>query len=118
MKYRLNSKGCVLFAMLSGSDYGTGLPKCGPAVALVAAQSGLGVSLCVKENQQQCKEWRDRVLVPFFAKKSISIVVPESFPRFDILQMYNNPKFIQTPGSNNTPKAIQTTTKPRRNQSF
>lgn len=92
-KFRLKREGCVLFAMLAGGDYNFfGLPGCGAATALKAAQSGLGISLCGAKDQVSCKQWRDRVLVPFFKREKIQIAVPESFPSFKILQLYNNPK--------------------------
>ncbi|KAH9877871.1 hypothetical protein J1614_003088 [Plenodomus biglobosus] len=90
-KSRLKREGCVLFAMMAGGDYGTGLFGCGSATALMAAQSGLGISLCRVQNQAECKSWRDRVLLPFFAVKLIKLSVPANYPRFDLLQWYNNP---------------------------
>lgn len=89
---RLTREGCVLFAMMAGGDYGPGLPSCGAAMALTAATASLGISLCRCQTREDCRRWRDRVLIPFFARKSIKIAVPEGFPRLEMLQWYNIPK--------------------------
>ncbi len=92
-KCRLDSKGCVLFAVLAGGDYDTiGLRNCGAVLALQAAQSGLGISLCASQNQQDCTRWGERVLKNFFKRKSVSLVIPNQFPRFSTLQKYLKPK--------------------------
>ncbi|KAI8931964.1 hypothetical protein NX059_010860 [Plenodomus lindquistii] len=90
-KSRLKREGCVLFAMMAGGDYGKGISGCGASTALMAAQSGLGISLCRVKNQAECKDWRNRVLLPFLATKSIKISVPQDYPNFELLQWYNHP---------------------------
>jgi Holliday junction resolvase YEN1 len=57
---RLRREGCVLLAMLSGSDYdaGKGLWRCGAITALKAAQSGIGMNLCNAKSQADCKWWK------------------------------------------------------------
>ena len=92
-KCRLDREACVLFAMLAGGDYDTiGLPRCGAHLALKAAQSKLGLSLCKVQNQQDCYAWRDRVLKPFLKKESVTLTVPDHFPKFEIFQHYHRPK--------------------------
>src|SRR5690242_7129094 len=80
--------------MLAGGDYSPqGLRGCGIQNALKAAKAELGKSLCRREDQRQCRNWRDKVLVPFLKKQSIKIAVPAQFPNFTILrelqQTYN-----------------------------
>jgi Holliday junction resolvase YEN1 len=89
----LKKEGCVLFAMLVGGDYDSvGLKGCGTTNALKLVKASLGSSLCSRKSQQECDVWREKILLKFLAKHSINIVVPKTFPKFEILQMYNNPK--------------------------
>jgi Holliday junction resolvase YEN1 len=94
-KHRLRREGCVLFAMLAGGDYNaTGLSRCGAETALKAAQSGLGMSLCIAKSQDECNKWRERTLLPYFKKENVRIPVPNNFPSFKILEWYNNPRVL------------------------
>jgi Holliday junction resolvase YEN1 len=92
-EHRLRREGCVLFAMLKGGDYDTvGLRGCGTDNALKAAKSGIGISLCNAKGQEDCDQWRVRVLLPFFKRENITVAVPDNFPSFKMLQNYNRPK--------------------------
>ncbi|KAI4651979.1 hypothetical protein J4E93_002176 [Alternaria ventricosa] len=92
-KCRLDRQGCVLFAMLAGGDYNEGgLPKCGADNALKAAQASLGRSLCSRQNQDECSKWGANTLSNFFKKTAPGITVPPNFPRYELLQFYNQPK--------------------------
>ena len=89
----LKKEGCVLFAMLAGGDYDeVGLRGCGTKNALELVKASLSFSLCSRKSQQECDVWRERVLPKFLAKLSINIAIPKTFPRFETLQMYKNPK--------------------------
>lgn len=107
-QHRLDREGCVLFAMVVGGDYNVnGLERCGPETALKAAQSSLGKSLCNAKIQEDCNEWRNRVLVPWFKKGKLSIDVPSSFPSFQLLQWYNKPKILADTAVSNNPELQQ-----------
>ncbi|CAA9959899.1 XPG-I domain containing protein [Pyrenophora teres f. maculata] len=83
----------VLFAMLKGGDFDTqGLPGCGPKIALKLLGANLGRSLCSRKSQQECDMWREEVLRKVLERQSIDIAIPRTWPRFDILQKYNDPK--------------------------
>lgn len=93
--FQLKPDGCVLFAMLVGADYDTrGLPGCGIANALKLVKASLGRSLCSRQNQQECDVWSERILPRYLATQSITLVVPKTFPRFDTLQNYANPRTL------------------------
>jgi len=101
-KHRLRREGCVLFAILAGGDYNvSGLPRCGAATALKAAQSGLGISLCNAKSQDDCNRWREKVLLPYFRRQGIQMAVPVGFPDLKYLQWYNKPKVLADTVLNN-----------------
>ncbi|KAF1914389.1 PIN domain-like protein [Ampelomyces quisqualis] len=107
-KHRLRREGCVLFAMLAGGDYDRiGLARCGAATALKAAQSGLGVNLCNAKSQEDCDKWKTRVLLPFFKRENIQIVVPVAFPKFSTLQSYNRPNVLSDASVLENPELAQ-----------
>ncbi|USP82050.1 hypothetical protein yc1106_09324 [Curvularia clavata] len=93
-KYKLDREGFVLFAMLVGGDYDTtGLPRCGPGIALQAMKQGLGKSLCECRNQQECYLWsRDLALFLQSNPQGQSINVPSGFPDYQTLTKYYRPK--------------------------
>lgn len=98
----------MLIAMLAGGDYkSSGLPGCGPKIALIAVRSSLGKSLCNAKSQEDCHEWRTRVLVPFFKMKKVHIDVPSDFPSFKVLQWYNKPKILTDTAVVNNPELQQ-----------
>ncbi|KAI4932940.1 hypothetical protein J4E85_003343 [Alternaria conjuncta] len=79
--------------MLAGGDYNEGgLPKCGADNALKAAQASLGRSLCSRQNQDDCSKWGANTLTNYFKRTAPGITVPPNFPRYELLQFYNQPK--------------------------
>ncbi|KAI4920010.1 hypothetical protein J4E90_002150 [Alternaria incomplexa] len=79
--------------MLAGGDYNEGgLPKCGADNALKAAQASLGRSLCSRQNQDECSKWGATTLSNFFKRTAPGITIPPNFPRYELLQFYNQPK--------------------------
>jgi Holliday junction resolvase YEN1 len=62
-RLQIDREGLVLFAMLVGGDYDTtGLPGCGPSMALKAIRKGLGQTLCVCRSQRDCDVWRTQLI--------------------------------------------------------
>lgn len=90
--FQLKRDGCVLFAMLVGADYDAqGLRRCGATNALKLVEASLGRSLCSRKSQQECDVWREKVLPKFLANQFISIAVPKTWLKFDILRKCNDP---------------------------
>ena len=78
--------------MLVGADYDAqGLRGCGTTNALKLIKASLGRSLCSRKSQEECDVWRNKVLPRFFANHSITIAVPGTWPKFEILRKYNDP---------------------------
>lgn len=97
MKDQLNldREGLVMFAMLVGGDYHpTGLPGCGPAIALAAVKEGkLAQALCLCRNQRDCSDWGFRLAAFLQTRfRGRAVQIPSNFPDFKILQKYYRPK--------------------------
>jgi Holliday junction resolvase YEN1 len=92
-RLQIDREGLVLFAMLVGGDYDTtGLPGCGPSMALKAIRKGLGQTLCVCRSQRDCDIWRTQLIecLPRYGGRGST--VPIGFPDYKTLMKYNSPK--------------------------
>lgn len=97
----LDREGMILVALMSGGDYiPEGIPGCGPKTACEAARAGFGGDLCKISNgdTKALQEWRDRLAhelrtneSKLFKRKHAALVIPEDFPRVDILGYYTHP---------------------------
>jgi Holliday junction resolvase YEN1 len=97
----LDREGMILVALMSGGDYiPEGIPNCGPKTACEAARAGFGKDLCSirKGDAKGFQEWRDRLSdelktnkSKLFKRKHTALVIPEDFPRTDILKYYTHP---------------------------
>lgn len=97
----LDREGMILVALMSGGDYiPEGIPGCGPKKACEAARAGFGRDLCRlgTKDAKGLQQWRERLQheiktneSKFFAQKRPSLVIPNDFPRTDILAYYTHP---------------------------
>lgn len=97
----LDREGMILVAMMSGGDYiPEGIPGCGPKTACQAAKAGFGHDLVgiAKNDDTALEAWKDRLKhelctneSKYFQKKSKALVIPDDFPRRDILRYYTHP---------------------------
>lgn len=97
----MDRHGMILVAMMSGGDYvPEGIPGCGPKLACEAARAGFGESLCAigKTDSNGLYEWKSRLSdelktnrSKFFKQKHKALIIPEDFPRTDILGYYTDP---------------------------
>lgn len=100
-KSGLDRPGMILVAMMSGGDYlPEGIPGCGPKTACEAARAGFGADLCnlSRHDRAGIAAWKERLCHELksneskhFARKHKALVVPEEFPRKDILGYYTMP---------------------------
>ena len=97
---RLDREGMILFALMSGGDYNSGIPRCGPKVALEAARAGFGRDLLKlpKDDRSGINEWKERLQYElstnessYFETRHPGIIVPEWFPNRTVLDYYTNP---------------------------
>ena len=105
-KTRLDRHGMILIALLSKGDYGDGLKKCGPKIALGLAACGFASQLCnmfvakPPDFEARLADWRERVKhelatneqgkLPYKAK-TLAQNLPADFPDLSILDLYLNP---------------------------
>jgi len=100
-KSGLDREGMILVALMSGGDYiPEGIPGCGPKTACEAARAGFGAELC-KISKKDCvaiAAWKERLChelktneSKFFRSKHTALVIPEDFPRLDVLTYYTHP---------------------------
>jgi Holliday junction resolvase YEN1 len=92
-RLQIDREGLVLFAMLVGGDYDTtGLPGCGPSMAMKAIRKGLGRTLCACRSQRDCDDWSTQLVecLPRYGGRGST--VPTGFPEFKTLVKYNSPK--------------------------
>jgi len=97
----LDRDGMILVALMSGGDYvPAGVPGCGVKTACEAARAGFGKDLCkVSKNDtaghQEWRDWLEHELHTnesgFFRTKHSALVIPEDFPKKDILGYYTEP---------------------------
>ncbi|ORY03839.1 hypothetical protein BCR34DRAFT_573196 [Clohesyomyces aquaticus] len=97
----LDHEGMILVALMSGGDYvPEGIPGCGPKTACEAARAGFGRDLCQirKGDAVALQKWRARLEhelktneSKMFTRKHGKLVIPEDFPRADILGYYTHP---------------------------
>lgn len=98
---RLDREGMILVALMSGGDYvPEGIPGCGPKTACEAAKAGFGADLCKLDRRDATgiAQWKQRLEheletneSKFFRAKHKALVIPEDFPRLDILGYYTHP---------------------------
>ncbi|KAI9659219.1 MAG: hypothetical protein M1831_003801 [Alyxoria varia] len=97
----LDSEGMILVALMSGGDYTPeGIPGCGHKTACEAARAGFGADLCklARRDSVGLAEWKEKLSrelrtneSKLFRTKHKGIVVPNDFPRSDILGYYARP---------------------------
>jgi len=96
----LDRPGMILVALMSGGDYiPEGIPGCGPKTACEAARAGFGEELYqVKEDKTRIAQWKERLVhelrtneSKFFRAKHKALVIPDDFPRRDVLRYYTDP---------------------------
>ena len=77
-----------------------GVPGCGPKTACEAARAGFGADLCkiAKRDRESIAIWKERLCHELktneskhFKQKHKALVIPEDFPRSDILGYYVRP---------------------------
>lgn len=100
-KSGLDREGMVLVALMSGGDYvPEGIQGCGPKTACEAARAGFGTDLCKisKKDNIAIAAWKTRLCHElktnesrFFRSKHMALLIPEDFPRLDILGYYTHP---------------------------
>ncbi|KAF2465475.1 uncharacterized protein BDR25DRAFT_396177 [Lindgomyces ingoldianus] len=113
----LDREGMILVALMSGGDYvPEGIPGCGPKTACEAARAGFGRDLCnvAKNDAIAMKSWRDRLQhelktneSKFFKTKHKSLVIPDDFPRADILGYYTHPAISNKAGLDKLRRSIE-----------
>lgn len=104
----LDREGMILVALMSGGDYvPEGIPGCGPKTACEAARAGFGRDLCkiAKGDTAGIERWRERLRheiktneSKLFKRKCPSMVIPDDFPRSDILGYYTHPAISNQTG--------------------
>lgn len=97
----LDPGGMILVALMSGGDYDMdGIQGCGSKRACEAARAGFGKKLCTldADDEEALREWRKDLAHElttnesnFFSRKSKTIVIPDDFPRKEILRYYTHP---------------------------
>lgn len=97
----LDREGMILVALMSGGDYlPEGIPGCGSKTACEAARAGFGKDLCRigRKDHIEMAVWRERLQFElrtnesgFFKQKHKTLIIPEDFPKPDILKYYVQP---------------------------
>lgn len=97
----IDREGMILVALMSGGDYiPEGIPGCGPKTACEAARAGYGKDLCQidKDDDTALAAWKARLKhdlmnneKKIFRTKHRGLVIPDDFPRRDILRYYTHP---------------------------
>lgn len=100
-KSGLDREGMILVALMSGGDYiPEGIPGCGPKTACEAARAGFGADLCkiAKSDKPGYQSWKERLShelktneSKLFKQRHKTLVIPEDFPRSDVLGYYTRP---------------------------
>ncbi|KAF8166162.1 hypothetical protein BJ912DRAFT_246040, partial [Pholiota molesta] len=110
----LSQGGLILFALLSGGDYGPGITGCGPTTALALAKCGFGDQLLAAHHQlndaeyeQFLIQWRctvrrelhtnSRGILPR-RQPNVAAAISDSFPNRRILRLYATPVTSWSPG--------------------
>ena len=118
----LSPGGLILFALLCGGDYDSGIEGCGPVTAYALAQCGFGDRLLNAVKTMRGQElkafmtlWRADLRHELTTnthktmkkvQPSIASLINEAFPKEDILDLYVNPLTSwSTPLPSNTPDA-------------
>jgi Holliday junction resolvase YEN1 len=98
----LDPNGMILVALMSGGDYVVeGIPGCGIKVACDAARAGFAHEMCklaANKDVEGLQGWRERLQheirtneSKFFSRRNGSLVIPDDFPRMDVLGYYTHP---------------------------
>lgn len=101
----LTREGLVMFAILSGGDYQSGLDGCGPKIANGLARTGLAMRLYQiassdTRDEVALAQWREDLKLElatnasgFLPKKCVALSrkIPDDFPPADVLAAYLNP---------------------------
>jgi Holliday junction resolvase YEN1 len=113
----LDREGMILIALMSGGDYvPEGIPGCGPKTACEAARAGFGKDLCKirKGDTKSMQEWRERLQhelktneSKLFKRKHGALVIPDDFPRTDILGYYTHPAISNQAGLDKLRRSIK-----------
>jgi Holliday junction resolvase YEN1 len=113
----LDREGMILIALMSGGDYvPEGIPGCGPKTACEAARAGFGKDLCKirKGDTKAMQEWRERLQhelktneSKLFKRKHGTLVIPDDFPRTDILGYYTHPAISSQAGLDKLRRSIK-----------
>ncbi|KAF2800671.1 hypothetical protein K505DRAFT_370111 [Melanomma pulvis-pyrius CBS 109.77] len=113
----LDREGMILIALMSGGDYvPEGIPGCGPKIACEAARAGFGSDLCkiAKGDSKAMQEWRERLQhelktneSKLFKRKHGTLVIPDTFPRADILGYYTHPAISNQTGLDKLRRSIK-----------
>jgi Holliday junction resolvase YEN1 len=100
-KSQLDRHGMILVALMSGGDYDTdGIPRCGIKIACEAAKAGFGQRLCElsPDDISGLDTWRSDLARELrtneskhFRQKNKTIVIPETFPKQEVLTYYTHP---------------------------
>ena len=100
-KSGLDRAGMILVALMSGGDYlPEGIPGCGPKTACEAARAGFGEELTKlgRKDQAGLTAWKVRLChelrtneSKLFKQKHRALIVPEDFPRTEVLKYYTQP---------------------------
>ena len=88
----LDREGLVAFAVLNGGDYDTtGLRGCGPKLALRAAKTGIGKSLCAAmEYGLGLSAWKSE-LADFLRLQRKPLEIPPAYPSAEKVRLYYKP---------------------------
>ncbi|KAF8186238.1 PIN domain-like protein [Pholiota molesta] len=103
----LNQEGIILFALLSGGDYGPGITGCGPATAVALAKCGFGDQLLAAHRQLSDTEyegfliqWRCAIRSELHTNSqgflprrqpNVATAISDAFPDRRILRLYASP---------------------------
>ncbi|EJF60479.1 hypothetical protein DICSQDRAFT_162059 [Dichomitus squalens LYAD-421 SS1] len=112
---RLTRDGLILFALMSGGDYDTGIFRCGPAMAHAMARSGFGEQLVQAYERYGesghftiwLEQWRTELQAAIranshglMARGAPNFVIPQEWPKVKTLQLYVEPVTSASNGGN------------------
>jgi hypothetical protein len=128
-KIVLSRGGCLLLAVMSGGDYSSGVPNCGPSTALALARCGFGDTLlkAVKTLHGKAFEdfistWRQKIrqeltdnsqLFLTSRQPNIAAQLTANFPNREVLNLYVYPLTSWSPHETRPPSNIWKSREPR-----
>jgi len=86
----LNREGFVLYTILTGADDEESGLDIKPAIAIKAAEEGLGTKMC-NATEDKLPEWRND-LIQFLRDSGSDLVLPDDFPKYQEVLENNFPK--------------------------